>query len=193
MGKSEETKEGIIRETIALIQEMNGNVEQITIRKIAERSGVGIGLINHYFKSKEALLEICVQRIISGVITSFKPKIDVGNSKKSITCCVACQVMDFLMENQQISRMSILTDLKNPREKDNTMGTVRGFAASMSSMNPTRRDIESAFMLTAILQEAFLRKDVLKQTIGVDFYDKTERDMYIERIINRIMSKEDEI
>jgi len=187
MGKSVETKEVIIKETIALIQEMNGNVEQITIRKIADRSGVGIGLINHYFDSKKALLEICVQRVISDVITSFKPKVDVENSKKNIICCVACQVMDFLMENQQISKISILADLNNPKEKDNTMGTVRGFAASMSDMDLTQQVTENAFMLTAILQESFLRKDVLKQIIGIDFYNKAERDMYIERIIYKIL------
>lgn len=193
MGNSEETKEVIIRETISLIQGMGGDVEKITIRKIADKSNVGIGLINHYFKSKDDLLEICVQKIITGVITSFKPRVDVGNTQKSIICFVACQVMDFLMDNQEISRMSILADLKKPKENDNTMGTVRGFAARMSCGNSSGLNHENAFILTAILQESFLRKDVLKQTIGIDFYNKTERDMYIERIINRFLIKEDEV
>lgn len=193
MGNSEETKEVIIRETISLIQEMGGDVEQITIRKIANKSNVGIGLINHYFKSKDDLLEICVQKIITGVITSFKPRVEVVNTQKSIICFVAYQVMDFLMDNQEISRMSILADLKKPKENDNTMGTVRGFAARMLCNNSSGLNLENAFMLTAILQESFLRKDVLKQTIGIDFNNKTERDMYIERIINRFLIKEDEV
>lgn len=192
MGNSEETKEIIIRETISLMKEMGGDVEQITIRKIADKSNVGIGLINHYFKSKDDLLEICVQKIITGVITSFKPEADVGNTQKSTICFVAQQVMDFLMDNQEISRLSILADLKKPKENDNTMGTVRGFAARMLCNNSSELNLENAFMLTAILQESFLRKDVLIQTIGIDFYSKTERDMYIERIINRFLIKEDE-
>ncbi len=44
----------------------------------------------------------------------------------------AKQVMDFLMDNMQISKISILGDLKNPREKDNSMGTALGFAHCMA-------------------------------------------------------------
>lgn len=193
MGNSEETKELIIRETIKLIQEMNGNVEQITIRKIAERSGVGVGLINHYFESKKTLLETCVQKVISGVIVSFKPQLDESQSRRTIIYSVACQVMDFLMENQQISRMSILADMNNPRNTDNTMETVRGFAASLSGTNSTLQDLEDAFLLTAILQESFLRKDVLINAIGINFYNKIERDEYIKRSIMKLMNWGDEI
>ena len=49
--KSERTKEKIIQETIMLIKASNGDTESITIRKIAQNAGVGVGLINHYLHS----------------------------------------------------------------------------------------------------------------------------------------------
>lgn len=191
MEKSEKTREKIIEQTIELIKESDGDTEKVTIRKIAERSQISVGLVNHYFESKDILFEICVQHIIFGVISSFRPDVEKSGNRVEILQRVAKQVMDFLMDNQQISKISILGDLTHPKEMDNTMGTVLGFAGSVSDKKPSENDIKRAFMLTAILQESFLRKDILKLSLGVDFYDKSERDNYIDYIINRLMGNEE--
>ncbi len=183
--KSDISKEKIIQHTICLIQESDGMMESITIRKIAERADVGVGLINHYFGSKENLIEICVQTIISGVISAFRPAMSENGDSIEITKNVAKQVMDFLMDNQQISKVSILGDLKHPKVMDNTMKTVLGFAARLSGEQITQEQKVKAFMITAVLQEAFLRKDCLKDSLGIDFYDKEQRDHFINEIIER--------
>ena len=183
--KSERTKENIIQQTISLIKETNGAAEDITIRKIAERAGVGVGLINHYFQSKDHLIEVCVQTIISEVINSFRPEACESNEPIEITKCVAKQVMDFLMDNKQISRVSILSDLKQPSVTDNTMKTVLSFAKSLSGGQLTDKHLISSFMIISVLQEAFLRMGILKECIGVDFNSKEQRDNFIDYIIER--------
>ena len=50
---TEDEKEVIIKATTELIQENDGNITKITSRRIAERAGVGLGLINYHFESKE--------------------------------------------------------------------------------------------------------------------------------------------
>ncbi len=186
--KSEKTKERIIQQTIALILETNGDTENISIRKIAERAGIGVGLVNHYFQSKEKLLEVCVQTIIAGVIQSFRPASGESQNPLEITKHVAKQVMDFLMDNRQISRVSILGDFKSPGVMDNTMKTVTGFGRRLSDGQMTDEDRERAFIITAALQGAFLRKDILMDCLGIDFYDKTQRDSFIDRLIERVAS-----
>lgn len=186
MEKSEKTKENIIFQATALIKEHNGDTEKVTVRRIAERSGVSAGLINHYFGSKDGLIELCVQNIIGGVIRSFQPGPCADGGRAGILKHVAKQVVDFLMENRQLSRISILGDLKQPREKDNTMGAVWGFAGCMSGRRPAGKDLLDAFLLTAVLQGSFLRKDVLQATLGVDFYDKAQRDLYIEFVVEKL-------
>lgn len=183
--KSEKTKEKIIEQTICLIKEANGDVEQITMRKIAERSGIGVGLANHYFQSKENLIEVCVQSIIQEVIGAFNPALAENANPIETTKCVAKQVMGFLMENPQISRVSILDDLKQPKATDNTMKTVLGFGRRLSGGQLTDTQKLQAFMITAVLQEAFLRKDLFKESFGVDFYDKEQRDEFIDRLVER--------
>lgn len=190
--KAEQTKLNIIQQTIILIEECNGNTADITIRKIAERAQVGIGLINHYFTSKDKLIEECVQSIIKNVVHSFKIDDCVGKNSKEVTQYVAKQVMDFLMENKEISRISILGDKNLPKEKDNSIDTTFGFAYCMSGGIHPEKKMKRAFFLVAILQESFLRKDVLDKNIDVDFYNKNQRDEYIDYIVSMIMEGKNE-
>lgn len=190
--KSDQTKENIIKQTIILIKECNGNTADITIRKIAERAQVGIGLINHYFTSKDNLIEVCVQSIIKNVVHSFQIDDCAEKNSKEVTQYVAKKVIDFLMDNKEISQISILGDLKLPKEKDNSIDTVFGFAYCMSSgINPEKK-MKRAFYLVSILQESFLRKDVLHKNIAVDFYNKKQRDKYIDDIVSMIMEDANE-
>jgi len=184
--KSELTKKTIVEKTIELILETDGNVEEITVRRIAERANVGIGLVNHYFESKDKLIEVCVQQIISGVVHSFQIKRGVNEEPLETTKFVAKQVLDFLMEQKEISKVSILGDLKQPELTDNTMGTVMGFGNCLSDGKIMMEHKVNAFLLTSILQESFLRKEQLKEAFGIDFYNKQQRDTFIDLVVDKI-------
>jgi AcrR family transcriptional regulator len=184
--KAKNTKQLIIEQTILLMKETGGDVECLTMRKIAEKANIGVGLINHYFESKDKLIEICVQNIIANIVHSFRIE-EVEMKPLDLTKYVVKQVVDFLMENKQISKISILSDLKNPKEKDNSMDSALGFAYCMSGGKNPDKYLIKAFYLMSIIQESFLRKDVLVKNIGVDFYDKEQRDNYINEMIDIVM------
>jgi len=191
MEKSELAKEKIIEVTIDLIQKANGETHKITTRSIAKGAGVGIGLINYHFESKSKLIEICVQRIISDVIKSFKP--DVNDELSSIKRLkkVTKMVASFLIENPSVSKISILADMNCPKAVDNTMKTVNGFLFSMEDYNlPKGEKMLLSFGLTSILQAAFLRKDTMKDSFGFDFNNKKEREIFIDFMINRLFGGE---
>ena len=186
LSKSEKTKENIINETIKLINESNGNVEAITIRKIAERVNSSVGLINHYFESKDLLIEECVQRFIREVVQSFHMPIIKKESPTQLAACAMKQVVDFLMQQEQVSQISILGDLKNPGVRTNTMGTVNGIAYYLGSGEITQLHKRQAYTIVAVVQEAFLCRKVLKEMIGIDFYDKIQRDEYIDQVVRGV-------
>ena len=183
--KTNETREKIIAETIQLIRESKGLSENITIRKIAKHADVGVGLVNHYFGSKEKLIEECVQRIIRGVISAFNPSFREKESAMEATKRIAKEVMDFLTENSEISKISILGDLKHPEIADNTMRSVYGFERSLLKDRSEVSARLHAFMITAILQVAFLRRDWMLETLGVNFNEKKQRDIFIDEMIAR--------
>jgi AcrR family transcriptional regulator len=185
--KSEDTKEAIIAETMRIIGLSDGRVEDVTIRAIAQGAGVGVGLVNHYFGTKERLIELCVQRMIRDVVGTFRVEPQEGDTPLFVTQRVAKQVMDFLMAHPEVSAISILGDLKQPRSDDNTMGTVWGFSMCMSGGKEPERYTGRAFALTSLLQEAFLRRDVMKTSLGVDFYEKKQRDRFLDEAVTMVM------
>lgn len=184
-------KEQIINTTIELIQEHNGDVSKITIRKISERANVGLGLINYHFGSKENLIIDCVQRIINNVVMCFstnKKECAVSEELSDLDKLAnwAKQVFNFLFENHAISRISILGDMQNYCADSNSVNTQKGFAMALShiSNESTRRLL--VFVLTSAIQVAFLSGSSSKEIIGYDLYVKEERDLYIDMIVKML-------
>ncbi len=182
------TKETIINVTTELIEMSGGDVHQITSRRIAKRAGVGLGLINYHFGSKENLITICVQRIINQVVMCFSPDQRDYSEKGSLAdrerlADWAKQVFDFLFGNRAISYISILGDMQNYKEKSNSMYTQKGFSLAI------RSDIEEGtkrmlvFMLTSAMQTAFLAGEASKEILGYDLMVKKQRDTYIDKLV----------
>jgi len=187
MGKSEKVKENVIETTIDLLKKSNGNIDNITIRNIAEIVGVSTGLVNYHFESKEKLIELCVQKIIQNVIMAFRPQFHEDMKAADRLGETAKQVMDFLLANPEISKISILGDLAVPKLLDNTMKTVIGFMSVMGEKQEHTKMLTYCF--TLILQGTFLRKNTTKETLGFDFNNKEERDSFIDFVVNKLYGK----
>lgn len=83
MPNQPDIKEKIINTTISLIQHSEGLIENITIREIAQKADIAVGLINYHFGSKNNLIEICVQRIISHVMKIFPNRERSANTQET--------------------------------------------------------------------------------------------------------------
>jgi AcrR family transcriptional regulator len=190
MKKSEAVKEKIIDATIELLQGSTGRIEDITIRQIAEKTGIGIGLINYHFGTKENLIGICVQKIIGNVIVAFRPTIPNPSNEIEVLKEVAKQVMDFLLNNPEISRIPIMGDMVAPAIMDNTMKTVIGFLSSIKTdSRPQQEKLLLTYSMTLILQGMFLKKDISLEALHFDFNKKNERDEFINFMIERLYRK----
>uniref|UniRef100_UPI0011DC8DB2 TetR/AcrR family transcriptional regulator n=5 Tax=Lachnospiraceae TaxID=186803 RepID=UPI0011DC8DB2 len=54
--KDQEAKDRIVRVVTELLLKAPEAIDNITVRQIAEQSGVGVGSINYYFGSRDHLL-----------------------------------------------------------------------------------------------------------------------------------------
>ena len=188
MGNAEQTTELILQTAETLILESDGDAEQITIRQIAQRANISVGLANYYFSSKAKLIEACVQRMIGGVVGSFVPKLPPDVTRAERLGKVAAQVADYLDRHPQIARISILGDLNAPSTRDNSIGTTRGFSKTVSPGGEDADAMIRSFCLTAILQSAFLRKDVLAESIGVAWNNIDQREAFLLRVSGWLLS-----
>jgi len=188
MKEAVEAKEKIMLAATQLMEESGGNPDTVTTRAIAEKAGVGIGLINYHFQTKENLIELCVQQIIGNVIYQFKPDGIEHLKGSELLSVVVKMVADFLTENPSVSRISILDDFKSPKSMDNTMKTVKGFCSSLIECDFSEQEKNLlAFTITSVLQAMFLRKEISKELFGFDFNNKSERDSFIDFLIKRII------
>lgn len=186
MSNTPSAKESILTAATALINEQGGNTQRITARAIAQRAGVGLGLINYHFGSKENLLEECVQRIIKGVIAGFDPRADYPDDRTRLTAW-ATHVSNFLHDNPAISRISILGDHKTYTAHNNTANTIRGFTLALRSDIDPRKKTLLAFILTAAMQSAFLSGSEAQALLGVDLQNKAQREAFIAALVDTIL------
>ena len=143
---AKETKEKILKVTTDLILERDGDIDGVTIRMIAGKAGIGIGLVNHYFSSKEQLVSLCIDAVFrelfeslqggSGTVSIFDGDEEVSHDEATTNAAKA--VMDFLMKHEAIARAALLRDAFRPSGQDYTSQLVDAFAYAMVD----RRKIE---------------------------------------------------
>ncbi len=183
-------KEKLVEVTTDLIKEKKGNLNNITIREIAKRAEVGVGLINYHFQSKENLINLCVQRIISGVIVTAKADMSDLSPLDRVKASAKIPI-DFLMENPDISRISILGDFIEGHPDDNTFQTLARYFYYVRQADTSADNFFKAIFFIHGLQGIFLRWELYKDKF--DFSDKVERDRLMDMLEERIFGgKENE-
>lgn len=183
-------KNKIIEATISLIEKNGSDPDNITIQDICEQVGIGSGLVNYHFQTKDNLIAQCVQKIVEDVIGKHEgicqSLIDMTPEQK--LRFMAKSTFSYLISNENISRISILTDFKSDNLKDNTTQTVSAYYSLIRDVCPEtisdQEVAEKSYLLTLMLQAAFLRAHLLKEELGVDFYDERQRAQLIDKAID---------
>ena len=180
-GRDCPVRERIVEATCALIEENGGVVRAVTTRAIAARAGVGVGLINYHFQSKDRLIELCVQRVICRVVGSFQPAQD-GPAGERLSVS-AVQVFEFLAAHPQVSRISILGEMQRPAAGNNSDNTRRGFAGILGAGGDEGRKNLLAFALTASLQAAFLAGEEFEKMLGYPLDTSAGRARFVKDLV----------
>ena len=207
-----ETKEKILATTRELIKERNGDTANVTIRMIADRAGIGVGLTNHYFRSKELLIEECIAPVMEEVFDNFKkgPESEEGRvGSIEATKREARFVMHFMLENEAVARAAIRSDVASGNGEDYFSRLTDAFAYSMADKEELEAMLNNdrisekmkqqfrehcvseqrrkAFMITSSIREAFLRKDMLPGILGIDLKDPEQCDDYIDEMVEMLL------
>jgi AcrR family transcriptional regulator len=190
--KIDSVKEKILESTIELLRECEA-VEKVTVRDIALRAGVGVGLINYHFQTKENLVNLCVQRIIGDVIKRFdqlSQSLDMEPLEK--LRFLAKRNCSFLVQNKRISRISILSDIENGDFTDNTSQTIEGYLPVVKAVCGEEKTDKEIYLMTSIMisafQSTFMRGNVFMKGLELDFYELQQRDLIVDMIIDNVIN-----
>ncbi|MDE7285435.1 MAG: TetR/AcrR family transcriptional regulator [Lachnospiraceae bacterium] len=187
-----DNKEVIIQATIALIHEKGEKMNEITVRDICKRANVGLGLVNYHFGNKEKLIELCVERMVNGIVDHFhsiREKTE-GLSPFEKLEYLGNMTLTFLFEHYAVSKTSILTDMNMPKEDDNTHRTFRAYMPLVAACRQDWDEMmveRKTFCLIAAMQQAFLRYKVIFQTQGIDLMNPEERKIFHTQILHDIL------
>ncbi len=188
-------KNEIMEATIKLIEEKGSNPDEITISDICSRVSIGVGLINYHFQTKDNLIRQCVRRIISHatlITDDEREKLDNVEPKEKLRILLKLNC-DYLVRNENISRISIQTDMMNDDLQDNTRETVdaylplvyKAYGDEFSEEEIKRR----MYYLILTVQNAFLRTGLLKDQTGVDFQNPQHRSELVDNLMDCYFGK----
>lgn len=190
-----DNKEAIIRATIALIEERGEDIGSITVREICKRAQVGLGLLNYYFENKDKLIDLCVEKIINGIVEKF------AEIREQTSDCTPYEKLDslgnmtlnFLFDHYAVAKISIMTDMRTPKENDNTHRTYLAFFPLVAACRPdwdNDRIKRATYCLITSMQQAFLRHEIILLTQGADLRNSEERRVYHSQMLKDILGVE---
>lgn len=188
MPNSEDAKEKIMQATIELLGKTD-NPNSVTVRKIAERAGTGLGLINYYFTSRENLLYLAASKQMSSAADEFVKLTDSSDEPVESLRAMLKTLTDFALKNQMNNKIYAEYEL------------LKGDFAACHYVLPllkkifgnTRTDTQLrlvALQIIAVAQVFSLRQDILFQFAGYNISNKSERDNLIDEIINSYVKGE---
>ncbi len=190
-----ESKELIIQATISLIEEKGENIEAITMREISKKAKVRLGLVNYYFENKDKLISICVEKIINGIVDKFNM---ISEQTKKCTPYeklerLGSMTLSFLFDHYAVSKISIMTDMRSPKENDNTHRTYLSFLPLVASCRPDwniDKVKRATYCLITTMQQAFLRHEIILLTQGVNLLNLEERNKFHSQMLKDILGDE---
>lgn len=182
-----EARERILSATTALLMQEDSDPEHITIREIARQAGVGIGLINYHFQSKENLLKQAIDSLTGTIADQWQAMLDptlsdpVQRLKALLKANAAVGV-----DNIRLARLSILSellygDLEVPLIILPVLKEIFGRGTDDQEIRVI------AFMLVTSLQVMLVRERTFRKYAGINIYDPQQREHLIDFIVDHLM------
>ena len=187
-----DSKEALIQAATELLQEKGDHPERITVREICKRAGVGLGLVNYHFGSKEKLLEVCVERMINGIVQQF---LTMREEQTGLTPFAALDLLgnltlNFLFNHAAVSKISILTDMQSPKAGDNTDRTYQAYLPLVAACRPDwdKATVQrKTFTLISMMQQLFVRSAIVSQIVGMDLQVEGNRQKLHTQLLHDIL------
>lgn len=165
-------------------------VSQVTVREIAERAGVGLGLINYHFKSKDALLKEAYDRMFLIRVQEWLDDRQTGaldplDRLKGLVRTSA----EISMDNLSLMQMSLSYELAHSGMETHLM-----ILPLLRSIYQGEKDELSlrmiAMALISTLQAILVKKDAFEAYMGVDLDDPNQRASMLDLLFAQIIRKE---
>lgn len=186
-----DAKQRILQATIDLLNE-EPEIDKITIRRIAAKAGVGIGLINYHFRNRETLLKEAVDQITGqAAATWLNPSFDASPVPPTERLRSLLKgTSDVIASYPQFSEISVSYALY--RSELGVQKMILPLLREIFGMSKSELELRLyAMMIISALQVALLQNEAFQAYVGLNLFEKSQRDQCIDVIVDTIlMNKE---
>lgn len=165
------TKDILIETTIELLKDCD-DLSEVTSRKITEKAGVNLAMINYNFDSKDELINIAIGKLLGDTASAYLSN-TYDNSKepkemlKEFLYCICTMVFDYRKYTKETIPYMLL------KGKFSTAKQL--LPLIKECVKDTKSDSECRFIsyeLTSIMQLAFYRISDLQDYLQIDMESK---------------------
>ncbi|MDF2512000.1 MAG: transcriptional regulator [Herbinix sp.] len=187
MNTKEQATQQLIIDTAKALLEETEDIDKITVRQIAQRADVGIGLINYHFKSKDNLLSIAIGDTMANIILNFS-KSDNYAELDPIE-----KLRELLKELYTLSdkKDNIMRFILSRDIMSGNMQTPLHLIPLLKQIFGNKKDDMGlrilALQILYPIQVTGLNRDAFYMYSGIDVSDKEQRNRFIDNLINNLI------
>lgn len=190
MGEND-AKERLIDVTIKMICQ-GKKPSEITVKDITETAELGNGMVNYHFQSKDNLIRLAVKKVMNCATNKLSEKMKANQNESPVKrlTIILKEVVNFIADNSEISKIAILDDLEN------NQGTAH-LLSSEETYNKCLRDLYGDskhklliknYLIAGYINYIFLKAEKIKNETGCDFYNKEDREKAIETLVDELIN-----
>lgn len=114
MSEKDTSKQRMVEATIQFICQ-GKKPSEITVAEITEKAGVGNGMVNYHFQSKDNLMRAAVKKVMECAKKTLSDKVKTyeAESPKERMVIILKEAMDVVAQNPEICKIAILDHLEN--------------------------------------------------------------------------------
>lgn len=186
MNSKEQATQQLIVDAAKTLLEETEDIDKITVRQIAQRANVGIGLINYHFKSKDNLLSIAIGDRMAKIISDFS-KSDSYAHLSPIQKLKSMLRELYALSDKKEKLMHFV--LSNDIMKGNMQTPLHLIPLLKQIFGDKKDDMELRILALQILypiQVTGLNKETFYMYSGIDVSNAEQRNRFIDSLINNL-------
>lgn len=178
-----------ILQTVVEILINETNIEDITVRKIAEKANVNSALINYHFQSKDNLINKAVEVCMNNFTKEMYEPTDLQLNPIDRLRKMIIDIADFSYNTVYLSQIAVRNDINTGSINTGTI-----LLPLLKQIFPHNNDLELKIISMQIIlpiQVFFLNTEVYNQYFYTRLEDKLVRDKIINQILNNILNEKE--
>lgn len=187
-----DARTNILKVVVDMLTEVD-DVEKITVRQIAERANVGVGLINYHFSSKNKLLGIAVAEYMAKMAMGFlTPGNDSNLNPEEKLKTMLKELYGFGKQHDKLMKFIITQNLLNG-EMQAPLFLVPVLKEVFMDQKDEMNLRIVALQILLPIQVASINSKEFHLYSGIDLYDEDQTNTLIHTLVDNVMKSNHQV